>query len=94
MAPEGGWEDTQCRQPASDLDDDRQDHRAAVELLVDEAADRVVQVLLDQVDLADVEAVDEDDVDRRESLGWFQPEPSAATSSRAWRKISPPRSSL
>ena len=35
--------------PASDLDDDRQDHRPAAQLLVDEAGDRVVQVFLDQV---------------------------------------------
>ena len=35
-----------------DLDDDRQDHRPAAQLLVDELGDRVVEVFLDQVHLA------------------------------------------
>src|ERR1700704_4108675 len=37
-----------------DLDDDRQDHRPPARAVVDELPDPVVQVLLEQLDLADV----------------------------------------
>ncbi len=37
-----------------DLDDDRQDHRAPLEALVDELGDVVVEVVLEEVDLRDL----------------------------------------
>ena len=42
------------RKELSDLEHDRQDHRSAAGTVVDELADAVVQVLLEQLDLGDV----------------------------------------